>query len=75
MRHFAIGCKGALLKAAFFFHIRAHTSAYPAVPGQPRAQVIRGWPGVRRWPGNSGPSTESADGLAFPTKTKNFLGN
>ena len=29
-------------------------------------------PGVRGWPGNSGPSTESANGLAFPTKAKTF---
>ena len=41
----------------------------PCVRGQSRTQAIRGWPGVRDWPGNSGPS---ADGLAFPTKTKTF---
>ena len=42
------------------------------VPGQPRTQAIHGWPGVRGWPGNGGPSTESADGLAFLTEMKTF---
>ena len=39
-----------------------------ADPGHPRmARAIHGWPGVRDWPGKTGPS---ADGLATITNPK-----
>ena len=31
-----------------------------SVRGQSRTQAIRGWPGIRDWPGDGGPFTESA---------------
>ena len=50
-----------------------YCSGPAADSGHPRmARAIHGWPGVRGWPANGGPSTDSADGLAFPTKMKTF---
>ena len=46
-----------------------------SVRGQSRTQAIRGWPGVRDWPGNGGPFAESATGLATIQKSKNYLSN
>ena len=45
------------------------------VRDQSRTQAIRGWPGIRDWPGDGGPFAESATGLATIQKSKNYLSN
>ena len=45
------------------------------VRGQSWTQAIRGWPGIRDWPGNGGPFAESATGLATIQRSKNYLSN
>ena len=49
--------------------------AEKSVRGQSRTQAIRGWPGIRDWPGDGGPFAESATGLATIQKSKNYLSN
>ena len=45
------------------------------VQGQSRTQAIRGWPGIRDWPGDGGPFAESATGLGTIQKSKNYVSN